>query len=170
MGNAGRPSLLTLAALLLVTVTASAVQPYRLLGKSAPDFTLKATSGSNFRLAEYRGQVVLLTFWGSSCGQCGAQLAAISRLVNTYQSAGLAALAVNVDDDLAAAARFAMAHPVGYPVLLDPAKQVARAYRVDNLPMLLLVDRGGTIRWTARDYKSGSESGYLDQVRVLLDE
>lgn len=158
-----------LAALLLVTA-ATAAQPYRLLGQSAPDFTLKATSGTNFRLAEHRGQVVLITFWGSRCTQCGAQLTAINRLVNTYQSAGLTALAVNVDDDIAAAARFAVAHPVGYPMLLDPAKEVSRAYRIDNLPMLLLVDRGGTVRWVARDHKDGSDAGYLEQVRVLLDE
>jgi peroxiredoxin len=157
-------------ATLLLAASALAAQPYRLLDQRAPDFTLKATSGTNFRLAEYRGQVVLLAFWGSNCGQCGEQLAAVNRLVNTYQSAGLAALAVNVDDDVSAAARFAVAHPVGYPMLLDPAKQVARAYRVDNLPMLLLVDRGGTIRWAARDYRGDSDAGYLEQVRVLLDE
>jgi peroxiredoxin len=159
-----------LAALLLVAAAASGAPPYKLLGGTAPDFTLKATSGTNFRLAEYRGQVVLLAFWGSRCGQCGAQLGAVSRLVHTYQSAGLAALAVNVDDDLAAAARFAAAHPVGFPVLLDPAKEVARAYHVDNLPMLLVVDRGGKIRWAGRDFNSGSEADYLQQVRVLLDE
>jgi peroxiredoxin len=158
-----------LAALLLVTA-APAAQSYKLVGSRAPDFTLKATSGTNFRLAEYRGQVVLLAFWGSRCGQCGPQLAAVSRLVHTYQPAGLAALAVNVDDDLVAAARFAVAHPVGFPVLLDPGKEVARSYRVDNLPMLLLVDRGGTIRWAARDYRSGSEAEYLEQVKALLDE
>jgi peroxiredoxin len=157
-------------ATLLLAAVASGAQPYRLLGSAAPDFTLKATSGTNFRLAEYRGQVVILAFWGSHCGQCGEQLAAVSRLVNTYESAGLMALAVNVDDDVAAAARFAAAHPVGYPMLLDPQKQVARAYRVDNLPMLLLVDRSGTIRWAARDYKSDSDVGYQEQVRVLLDE
>ena len=160
----------TLLASLLVAATVSGAQSYRLLGTSAPDFTLKATSGSNFRLAEYRGQVVLLAFWGSRCGQCGAQLAAVSRLVDTYQTAGLAALAVDVDDDVAAAARFAVAHPVSYPMLLDPAKDVARSYRVDNLPMLLLVDRAGTIRWAARDYASGSDASYLQQVRALLDE
>lgn len=157
------------AALLLATAAAGA-QSYKLVGSRAPDFTLKATSGTNFRLAEYRGQVVLLAFWGSRCGQCGPQLAAVSRLVHTYQSAGLAALAVNVDDDLVAAARFAVAHPAGFPLLLDPGKQVARNYRVDNLPMLLLVDRGGTIRWAARDYRSGSEAEYLEQVKALLDE
>jgi len=157
-------------ATLLLAAVASGAQPYRLLGSAAPDFTLKATSGTNLRLAEYRGQVVMLAFWGSNCGQCGDQLEAVSRLVDTYGSAGLTALAVNVDDNVAAAARFAAAHPVGYPMLLDPQKQVARAYRVDNLPMLLLVDRSGTIRWAARDYKRDSDVGYQEQVRVLLDE
>jgi peroxiredoxin len=91
-------------------------------------------------------------------------------MINTYQSAGLSALAVNVDDDQAAAASFAAARPVGFPVLLDPTKSVARQYRVDNLPMLLLIDRSGAIRYVHRNYRSGSDAQYLEQIRVLLDE
>jgi peroxiredoxin len=143
---------------------------HRLLGQGAPDFALKATSGTNFRLSEHRGEVVLLAFWGSRCGQCGSQLSALSRLVDTYRSAGLAALAVNVDDDQLAAAEFAIAHPVSFPVLLDPDKKVARAYRVDNLPMLLLIDRAGTVRHVHRDYRSGDGEKFLQRIRPLLDE
>jgi peroxiredoxin len=91
-------------------------------------------------------------------------------MVDTYQSAGFAALAVNVDDDQAAAASFAVAHPVSFPMLLDPAKAVARDYRVDNLPMLLLIDRAGAIRHVYRNHRSGSDAQYLEQIRVLLDE
>ncbi|MBK7114918.1 MAG: TlpA family protein disulfide reductase [Proteobacteria bacterium] len=158
------------AALLGVALAAPAADAYRLMGRSAPDFALKGTSGVNFRLSEYRGDVVALAFWGSRCGTCGNQLGALSRMVNTYQSAGLTALAVNVDDDQAAAAAFAAAHPVGFPVLLDPNKIVAKTYRVDNLPMLLLIDRSGAVRFVHRNYRSGSDAQYLDQIRVLLDE
>jgi peroxiredoxin len=164
-------SLILLAAALLGAASAaSAADAYRLAGKRAPDFALKGTSGVNFRLSEYRGDVVALAFWGSRCGTCGEQLGALSRMINTYQSAGLAALAVNVDDDQVAAASFAALHPVGFPVLLDPTKAVAKAYRVDNLPMLLLIDRSGAIRYVHRNYRSGSDAQYLDQIRVLLDE
>lgn len=144
--------------------------PYRLLGQEAPDFTLKATSGINYRLGEHRGEVVLVAFWGSRCGQCPAQLSAIGDMLKTYGSAGLAAFAVNVDDDQTAAARFAMAHPYGIPLLLNPDKSVARAWRVDNLPMLLLVDREGVIRRAYRNHDSGSRAAYLEQIRILLDE
>jgi len=164
-------SLLLLAAALLGTaLSVPAADAYRLMGRPAPDFALKGTSGVNFRLSEYRGDVVALAFWGSHCGTCGAQLGALSRMINTYQSAGLTALAVNVDDDQVAAAAFAAAHPVGFPVLLDPDKGVAKAYRVDNLPMLLLIDRSGAIRYVHRAYRSDSDAQYLDQIRVLLDE
>jgi peroxiredoxin len=156
---------------ILVVATGQAAEPsYRLLGQGAPDFALKATSGTNFRLSEHRGEVVLLTFWGSRCGQCSAQLSAVSRLVDTYRSAGLAALAVNVDDDQRAAIDYAVAHPVSYPVLLDPDKSVARTYRVDNLPLLLLIDRAGNVRHVHRDFRSGDESRFVERIKPLLDE
>jgi hypothetical protein len=40
--------------------------------------------------------------------------------VGTYRSAGLAALAVNVDDNQDAAQEFIRAHRVALPMLLDP--------------------------------------------------
>lgn len=158
------------AGLVVAAASGAAASSHRLTGQSAPDFALKATSGTNFRLSEYRGEVVLVTFWGSRCGQCPAQLSAVSRLVDTYRAAGLAALAVNVDDDQLAAAEFAVAHPVSFPVLLDPDKAVAKAYRVDNLPMLLLIDRAGTVRYVHRDHRSGDDKAWLARIRQLLDE
>jgi peroxiredoxin len=167
-----RHSLFLLAAgLLAFALTASAAAPaYRLLGQSAPDFALKSAAGPNVRLSEYRGGVVALAFWGSHCGICGAQLASLSRMVETYKSAGLTGIAVDVDDNQAAAGEFAVTHAVSFPVLFDPAKSVAREYRIDNLPMLLLIDRAGNIRYFHRDYRSGHDAQYLDEIKILLDE
>lgn len=149
---------------------AHAAAPYRFLGQSAPDFALRSTGGPNVRLSELRGEVVLLAFYGSRCGQCGSQLEAMDRLVATYGSAGLAALAVNVDDNQKAAADFIAVQRVSLPMLLDPEKSVARAYRIDNLPMLLVIDRGGAIRHAHRNYRGADEAIYQQQVKVLLDE
>lgn len=163
-------SLFLLAAGLAALALPASGAEYRLTGKAAPDFALRSAAGTNVRLSEHRGEVVLLAFFGSRCDQCGDQLAVLSRMVDTYQSAGLAALAVNVDDNQGAAAEFIAAHRASFPMLLDPDKSVARTYRVDNLPMLLLIDRAGAIRFVHRDYRSGQEARYLAQTRQLLDE
>jgi peroxiredoxin len=166
-----RNALFLLAAALLGSSGPGAgATAYRLQGQQAPDFALRSSGGPNLRLSEYRGQVIALTFYGSRCGQCGAQLDSLSRLLDTYQSAGLVAMAVNVDDNQQAAGEFIAAHRTSVPMLLDPDKVVARAYRVDVLPMLLIIDRAGRIRYVHRDYRPGQDAQYLDQIKVLLDE
>ncbi|MET0292911.1 MAG: redoxin domain-containing protein, partial [Steroidobacteraceae bacterium] len=75
-----------------------------------------------------------------------------------------------VDDDPAKALEFAAARRVGFALLLDPAKSVARSYRIDGLPTVLLIDRTGVVREVFRDFRAGAEEDYLAKVKVLLDE
>jgi peroxiredoxin len=126
-------------------------------------------SGGNVRLSEYRGEVVLLTFWSSECSVCIAQLAALGNLQATYRSAGLVTLGVSVDDDLHSARRFANAHAGRFPLLLDRHKGVSRAYRIEALPTTVLIDRRGRVRYLQSDY-DGTGNAYLAQVRELLDD
>jgi peroxiredoxin len=143
---------------------------YALLAHAAPDFALHAIAGGNVRLSEHRGDVVILSFWGSRCTPCRAQLAALNRTLGTYRSAGLQVYGINVDDDQSRALAFAHGEAVTFPLLLDPEKAVSRNYQVDNLPMTLLIDRNGVVRNVFRDYNAKSESLYLQQLRALLNE
>jgi peroxiredoxin len=143
---------------------------YALLAHEAPDFALHAIAGGNVRLSEHRGDVVVLSFWGSRCTPCRGQLAALNRSLATYRSAGLQVYGINVDDDQSRALGFAHGEVVTFPLLLDPEKAVSRSYQVDNLPMTLLIDRNGVIRHVFRDYNLKSEDLYLQQLRALLNE
>ena len=162
--------ILVLAAALLAPLAGSAATRHPLLGQPAVDFALRSAAGGNVRLSEYRGDVVLLSFWGSRCSQCLPQLAALDRLQGTYGSAGLVTLGVNVDDDQAAARAFAAGRHLGFALLLDPEKSVARSYRVDALPLVVLVDRAGMVREVFRDFRTGAEEEYLAKIKALLDE
>ena len=148
----------------------SAEQPYGLVGQAAPDFALRAAVGDNVRLSEHRGEVVVLSFWSSRCTPCRTQLAALNRSLATYASAGLSIYGVGVDDDPAKALDFAHSSAVGFAMLLDPAKGVSRSYQVDNLPMTVLIDRNGTVRYALRDYSDASNRRYLQELRTLLNE
>ena len=139
------------------------------IGRPAPEFALPAFAGPNVRLSEYRGDVVALSFWSSRCGTCAAQLAALDRLLATYRSAGLVTLAVSVDDDLDRAGRFAHEHPAKFPLLADRTKEVSRAFGIDRLPSIVLIDRSGVVRYVYRDFQS-SDSAYVARLRRLLDD
>lgn len=150
-------------------VPAAHAAPLSLVGQSAPDFALPAVAGDNVRLSESLGQPVILAFWGSHCAECAAQLVRLDRLYDTYRSSGLVVLAVSVDDDMDRARRYARAHPMHYPVLLDASKSVSRAYAIDRLPTTVLIDRSGVVRYLHDRYRANDPS-YITQVRALLDD
>ncbi len=157
--------------LTLAGAAAVAAEPgYALLGEAAPDFALHAAGGDNVRLSEHRGEVVVLSFWSSRCSSCRTQLAALDRSLATYRSAGLAVYGVGVDDDPGQARDFARTAGVSFALLLDPAKAVSRSYQVDNLPMTVLIDRNGTVRYVLREYGAANASSYLQELRTLLNE
>jgi len=158
------------AATLTILCLAANAQGFPLVGQPAPDFALRAFSGTNVRLSEDRGDVVVVTFWGSQCDVCRRQLDLLDRSFTTYRSAGLHVYAVSVDDDATRARQFVAAHPLGLLMLEDRSKDVARRYQIDNLPTTVLIDRGGIVRHVYRDFGPRDEALYLSQLRELLNE
>ena len=140
----------------------------RLLGAQAPDFVLKSVSGNNLRLSEYRGEVVMLSFWATWCGDCRAQLLELGAMRDHYQDVGIELLAVSLDQtakqagDGAADAR--------YPVLHDSGGEVGRMYDVTKMPVMVLIDRGGVVREVFEGFRRGNEQQYLERVQALLRE
>lgn len=141
-----------------------------LVGRDAPDFVLKGGDGRNLRLSEFRGQVVLLNFWARWAGDSRLAMAALERIDSTYRRAGLVVLGISVDDDLERSREFADSMKVSYPILFDTGTDLGREYRLQKMPMTVLVDRSGVIRYSNVGFKRGDDKIYVDRIRELLRE
>jgi peroxiredoxin len=148
----------------------SMAAPPTLVGKDAPDFVLKSEDGKNLRLSEFRGQVVLVNFWARWASDSRQEMPALDRINTTYNRAGLVVLGVSVDEDARRAREFADAMKVGYPILFDISSDIGRDYLLQKMPVTILVDRSGVVRYSNAGFKRGDESTYLDQIRELLRE
>ena len=118
-------------------------------GRGAPDFAIERFEGTcAVSLSELRGRTVLLVFWSSWDGAGGALLERLDRLWRARGGAGgdLAVLAINVYDARGAAASAFVRTGAGFPGAIDAQARVARGYRVDGLPELLLIDSAGVYR------------------------
>jgi peroxiredoxin len=141
-----------------------------LVGKDAPDFVLKSEDGKNLRLSEFRGQVVLINFWARWASDSREEMPALDRINTTYNRAGLVVLGVSVDEDPRRAREFADAMKVGYPILFDTSADIGRDYLLQKMPVTILVDRSGAVRYSNVGFKRGDERTYLDEIRELLRE
>ena len=168
----GRGLSLIFGAVLTVSsfVAASMAAAPTLVGKDAPDFVLKGMDGRNLRMSEYRGQVVLVNFWARWAGDSRQEMPALDRINTTYGRAGLVVIGVSIDEDLARAREFAGAMKVSYPILFDTGSDIGRDYQLQKMPMTILVDRAGVVRYSNVGFKRGDERVYLDHIRELLRE
>lgn len=149
---------------------APAAETPSLVGKDAPDFVLKASDGANLRLSEFRGQVVLVNFWARWAGDTHREMRALDKINTTYQRAGLVVLGVSVDEDLRRAREFADSMKVSYPIMFDTGSDIGRDYQLAKMPVTILVDRSGVVRFSHIGFQRGDDRMYLEQIRELLRE
>jgi peroxiredoxin len=136
----------------------------------APAFTLSELGGQSGSLSQYKGQVVMLNFWATWCGPCQQEMPLLDQMYRKYKPAGFTLIGVNVDKEAPPVRQLLDRKPVSFPVLLDPASQVSKAYHVDEMPSTVLIDRKGNVRFLHRGYKPGDENEYQDRIRQLIRE
>ncbi len=137
---------------------------------AAPDFTLPSSSGSNVRLSELKGEVILLNFWASWCGPCRVEMPSLNKLHNKYKSIGFKVIGVNVEESNTNAKVFLKENKVSFPILWDKKNKVSKQYHVSAMPTTVLIDRDGKIRYIHKGYQAGDEKIYKKVIKQLIRE
>ena len=128
-------------------------------------------SDGEANLGALAGKVVLVDFWATWCGPCHAAAQAYERLFRQYGAQGLEVYGVSVDDTGAPVDDFINTQGITYPILVDPGAQVSAArYDIDSIPVTLIADRQGMIRFTHRGFEGDSEDEVKREVEQLLAE
>jgi cytochrome c biogenesis protein CcmG/thiol:disulfide interchange protein DsbE len=140
-----------LGAVLLGSLLFLGLRPKQ-LGPAA-DFELPtvAADGSLGReqvhLAALRGSPVLLDFWATWCAPCRVELPILASLHRRYGPRGLRVVGVNVDEGgPSLVPQFRQRFGLDYVMVYDVEGRGSRAFNVQGLPTLVLVDKSGQVR------------------------
>jgi len=124
------------------------------VGQAAPEFGLPDLNGTPVRITDFRGKVVLLSFWATWCPPCKETLPLLDALRARYEDQGVALVGVTTDLAAEPAIEFlktnGYTHLVGLWGSLDSARAVQALYEVGGLPRVFVIDRIGVIRYSGR--------------------
>jgi peroxiredoxin len=117
--------------------------------EAAPEFETKTLDGDDVKLADYRGQVVLLNVWATWCDPCIRELPELSRMHEQLKDKGFTVIGLNTDvrNKLGAVRTMVVHHKLKFPVWVDFESKSQVAFKLRGYPTSFLIDRQGNIRW-----------------------
>lgn len=107
-------------------------------------FKLTRFDGTNIKLGDYRGKVIVVNFWATWCGPCREELPLLEKTMNKYKDDGdVVFLAVSADEDREGVEPFIKTNKIKLPVVY--ANYLDEHYGVTSIPTTMIFDRTGQI-------------------------
>ena len=116
------------------------------VGAAAPDFELVDMNGTKHRLKDYKGQGVVLNFWGTWCGPCEREFPAMERQYAEFKDKGVEIIAVNHKQSDFEVNTYVKKMGMTFPVAIDKKMSVFKAYNIDPLPTTIFIDKDGNVK------------------------
>lgn len=144
-------------------------------GAEVPRFKLpvvnkeKFTDARSFGPGKWVGpagekKLLVMSFFATYCEPCKKEMPELVRLYDTYKDQGLGVMLVSIDkgkDKQAEVVELTGKNNVAFPVVHDRFQVVARRYKAERLPYMLMVGQDGVIKTV--------HVGYTDELKASLE-
>jgi len=143
--------------------------------RAAPGWTLPDLDGKTFKLADHKGKVVVLDFWGTWCGPCREELPIFQKVYERYRDRDVVFYGVNWErvgpgvDPKKLVRDYMAKYNYSFPVVLDTERTAQTAYGIEAFPTVFLIDKQGQIRYRNVGLANGIEQILTDQIESLLN-
>ncbi len=133
--------------------------PYDQLGQSL--------GGTEIRLSDYKGKIVILSFWATWCNECRKEIPALFAIQKKSAPEKLQVIAINAGEKRALVEKFLSDYPESKIIFtLDPGT-TGWNYKVSAIPVMYVIDPEGKISYIKVGYKFSDIEKLVAHVNSL---
>jgi len=115
----------------------------------APHVSGTTLTGQRLSLTSYKGDTIVLNFWGSWCDPCRSEAPALGTLARQLEPDHVRFVGIDIRDQPDSALAFMQTFNVSYPSLSDPSDEIALQFHSTvppaAIPTTLVIDKSGRI-------------------------
>ena len=139
------------------------------IGQKAPDFTAKLIDGTEFKLSDNIGKVIVLQFTASWCSVCIKEMPHLEKEIwQALKNKDFMLVGIDRDEPLETVQKFSKFTKVSYPLALDPGANIFGLYTNKNSGVTrnIVIDKSGNIVFMTRLF----DKNEFDKMKQLLFE
>jgi len=139
------------------------------IGDSAPDFSMKLTTGETLKLSELKGSIVILQFTASWCSVCRLEMPHLEKDIwKKYKKKNVVLIGIDRDEPLETVINFKKQMKITYPLALDPGAEIFSLYAEKNSGVTrnIVIDQSGKIVFLTRLFE---ENEYKQMLKIIED-
>ena len=154
---------LVLIALIALLATRGTSKPIssQIVGQAAPDFSGATLDGTTFRMANHRGEWVLVNFFATWCTPCRLEDPQIQQFVTSHKGDPVQVVSVAFSDDADSIREFWVKERNSWPVISNDTGLIALDYGVTKVPESYMVAPSGLV---VAGFFGGVTADGLDKV------
>ncbi len=137
-------------------------------GITAPNWKLVSLTKDSVSLSDFKGRVVLIDFFYSSCYPCRLAIPELEALYKKFKDDGFVVVGIDpVDKKIPELEKFVSKTGISYPVLLS-GKEIPKMWNVSSYPTIYILDTSGKIIYSIVGYGEGIKDEIERIITKLL--
>ena len=140
-------------------------------GSTIPDLKVRLLNGTSTTLHQLsQDGPLLIDFWATWCVPCKKVMKYLNQYHEEYAEDNFKVLMINTDTprSLGKVRGFIKSQDYSFNVGMDPNKVLSKKLNGMIMPTLILVDKGGIIKWRHQGYVAGEELEIEKQIKQVL--
>lgn len=155
--------------LIALSVNSACAKPYA-VGDTPHDLLGKA-NGKEIKISDYRGKVVIVSFWATWCGPCMKELPVLSGIQKSATPEQLQVIAVNYKESRQQFRRIVKALDGTQMQMVSDAKgKIGNKFGVEGIPHMVIIGRDGKVAAVHIGYGEGMLPALIEEINDIASQ